>query len=62
MAAADGRTPTCTTCHGAGEEHMRKKEGQKNRPKPDVTYGGQYASVEAEPMVDRFFGKFGKAT
>lgn len=60
--AADGRTPTCVTCHGPSEEHMRKKADQKERPKPDVTFGGQYASVEAEAMVDRYFGKFGRAT
>ncbi len=59
---ADGRTPTCTSCHGASESHMRKLEGQKDRPKPDVSYGGQYKSVEADSMVDRYFGKFGKAT
>lgn len=60
--AADGRTPTCTSCHGASENHMRKLEGQKDRPKPDVTYGGQYQSAPEDALVDRYFGKFGKGT
>ena len=60
--AADGRTPTCTSCHGASENHMKKLEGQKDRPKPDVSFGGQYKSIEAESSVDNYFGKFGKAT
>ena len=59
---ADGRTPTCTTCHGESENHIHKQEGQKERAKPDVTFGGQYKSVEAEALVDRYFGKFGRAT
>lgn len=60
--SADSRTPTCTTCHGASEDHIKKKEGQKERSKPDVTFGGQYKSVEAEGMVERYFGKFGRQT
>ena len=37
----DGRTPTCVSCHGTSENHMRKLEGQKDRPKPDISFGGQ---------------------
>jgi DmsE family decaheme c-type cytochrome len=33
--AADGRTPTCTTCHGDSTDHMKKPEGTAKRPAPD---------------------------
>jgi len=36
---ADGRTPTCTSCHGDSETHMNKPEGVKERPKPDRLFG-----------------------
>lgn len=36
---ADGRTPTCTTCHGESELHMNKPKGAGDRPKPDHTFG-----------------------
>lgn len=59
---ADSRNPTCTDCHGASEEHMRKLEGQKDRPKPDVTFAGQYAKIDIDAQVDRYFGRLGKGT
>ena len=45
---ADGRTPTCTSCHGESERHLNKPEGATERPKPDVTFRGTSAS---EPKV-----------
>lgn len=36
---ADGRTPTCTSCHGDSETHINKPEGVKERPKPDRVFG-----------------------
>src|SRR5215216_5963138 len=30
---ADGRTPTCTSCHGESERHANRPEGLKERPK-----------------------------
>jgi len=36
---ADGRTPTCTSCHGDSETHMNKPEGATERPKPDRVFG-----------------------
>lgn len=35
---ADGRTPTCTNCHGPSEDHLNYK-GSEKPPKPDVTFG-----------------------
>lgn len=35
---ADGRNPTCTSCHGDSENHINVPEGVKERPKPDRTF------------------------
>ena len=37
---ADGRTPTCTDCHGASEAHLNHK-GSDKPPKPDRTFDKQ---------------------
>jgi DmsE family decaheme c-type cytochrome len=58
---ADKRTPTCTSCHGESAEHARQAS-DKNRPRPDVTFGQMYASVPDEGQVERYFGRFGKGT
>lgn len=36
---ADGRTPTCTSCHGESETHINKPDGVTERPKPDRMFG-----------------------
>ena len=37
---ADGRTPTCTSCHGNSTAHERDTNaGAKNPARPDVTFG-----------------------
>ena len=36
---ADGRTPTCTSCHGESETHANKPSGVKERPRPDRVFG-----------------------
>jgi DmsE family decaheme c-type cytochrome len=36
---ADGRTPTCTSCHGASETHVNKPADAKERPQPDRMFG-----------------------
>ncbi|HUL96730.1 MAG TPA: DmsE family decaheme c-type cytochrome [Usitatibacter sp.] len=38
---ADGRTPTCTSCHGESERHINKPAEATERPKPDVTFRGK---------------------
>jgi DmsE family decaheme c-type cytochrome len=35
---ADGRTPSCTDCHGPSEDHLNYK-GSAKPPKPDVVFG-----------------------
>ncbi len=37
---ADGRTPSCTSCHGESDRHANKPEGVKERPRPDVLFRG----------------------
>ena len=44
---ADGRTPTCTSCHGASEAHMKAEGAQ--RPKPSRTFG----KASATPVTER---------
>jgi hypothetical protein len=36
---ADGRTPTCTSCHGESNLHVNRPADAKERPKPDRTFG-----------------------
>jgi DmsE family decaheme c-type cytochrome len=35
---ADGRTPTCTSCHGQSETHANKPADAKERPKPERVF------------------------
>ena len=41
---ADGRTPTCTSCHGASETHVNKPADAKERPRPDRTFSRKTGS------------------
>jgi len=42
---ADGRTPSCTSCHGESDRHANKPSDVNERPKPDVTFRGKDKSV-----------------
>lgn len=56
--AADGRTPTCSTCHGESAVHMRKTpHGQ--RPAPDRVYKNT-APAEVQNEACTFCHKGGK--
>lgn len=35
---ADGRTPSCASCHGESENHMKRKDPSIPRPAPDRTF------------------------
>lgn len=42
--AADGRTPSCQSCHGESEDHMKKRVGEgkdARRMSPDVVFGAK---------------------
>jgi len=45
--AADGRTPTCTSCHGDSNSHVDYK-GSAKPPKPDRTFGRKSQQTAAE--------------
>lgn len=34
----DGRTPTCQSCHGASERHIKGDPAVKGRPQPDIIF------------------------
>ena len=36
---ADGRTPTCSSCHGDSETHVNKPADAKERPRPERSFG-----------------------
>jgi DmsE family decaheme c-type cytochrome len=36
---ADGRTPTCTSCHGVSDTHVNRPADAKVRPKPERMFG-----------------------
>ena len=42
---ADGRTPSCTSCHGESDRHVHKPAGVSERPKPDVLFRGKNKST-----------------
>ncbi|MGQ0509806.1 MAG: DmsE family decaheme c-type cytochrome [Betaproteobacteria bacterium] len=45
---ADGRTPTCTSCHGVSETHANKPADAKERPKPERMFSAKSTTpVEA---------------
>lgn len=44
---ADGRTPSCVSCHGESDKHVNKPEGVKDRPSPDVLFKGGHKSEAA---------------
>jgi DmsE family decaheme c-type cytochrome len=46
---ADGRTPTCTSCHGESDLHVNRPPDAKERPKPDRMFG----KASATPMEQR---------
>jgi DmsE family decaheme c-type cytochrome len=46
---ADGRTPTCTSCHGASETHLAKAgKGPGETPMPDITFGAKSKNTADE--------------
>ena len=51
---ADGRTPTCTSCHGESTGHLKESATTKIRPKPDVTFsakGGTTAEAQSATCI-----------
>jgi DmsE family decaheme c-type cytochrome len=46
---ADGRTPTCTSCHGESDTHANKPADAVERPKP----GRMFGKASSTPMEER---------
>ncbi len=53
---ADGRAPTCTSCHGDSKRHIgnQKLPGEKGRPRPDRTFSGPVLSTPGATQVAAF--------
>src|SRR3954468_8524799 len=45
---ADGRTPTCTSCHGESETHVNKPANATERPHPDRMFTKKSSTPIAE--------------
>jgi len=45
---ADGRTPSCTNCHGESNLHVNRPPDAKERPKPDRSFGKNSKTPMAE--------------
>ena len=45
----DPRTPSCQSCHGASENHVKNADGKATRNKPDVVFGAKRGSSGAYP-------------
>ncbi|HZM34020.1 MAG TPA: DmsE family decaheme c-type cytochrome [Burkholderiales bacterium] len=46
---ADGRTPTCTSCHGVSDLHVNRPPDAKERPKPDRSF----SKTSKTPIAER---------
>lgn len=43
----DSRTPSCQSCHGESEAHVKNPEGKSTRPAPDVLFGARSSSYSS---------------
>jgi DmsE family decaheme c-type cytochrome len=43
----DSRTPSCQSCHGDSEAHVKNAEGKATRPSPDVLFGMKSSSYSS---------------
>ncbi len=49
----DSRTPSCQTCHGESDSHIRGDQQQKVRPRPDFTFAEKSQTYPASPAEAR---------
>ena len=48
--SADGRTPSCQSCHGESAQHLAgAKDGGKTRPPPDIVFGSKHTTAGYTP-------------
>jgi len=43
----DSRTPSCQSCHGESEAHVKNADGKATRPSPDVLFGMKSSSYSS---------------
>lgn len=49
---ADERTPSCQSCHGGSDQHVRNTAGTSPRPLPDIVFGARPKSkIASTPEV-----------
>jgi len=46
---ADARTPSCQSCHGESESHLKGDPNQKGRAAPDIVFGAKSKSYPQTP-------------
>lgn len=46
---ADGRTPSCQSCHGESKAHLGGDTNGKGRPAPDIIFGGKKTTAGYMP-------------
>jgi DmsE family decaheme c-type cytochrome len=51
---ADARTPTCQSCHGESQNHLKGDISGKGRPSPDVVFNkGAYAATDEKTRTEQ---------
>ena len=48
---ADSRTPSCQSCHGDSDAHVKNADGKATRPSPDVLFGMKSSSYSSFPRT-----------
>src|SRR5689334_24407238 len=43
--SADGRTPSCQSCHGESSKHLAGATDSKTRPPPDIVFGSKHTTA-----------------
>lgn len=50
---ADANAPSCQSCHGESEKHIKGEPGQKGRAAPDFVFAEHSKSFETSPAEER---------
>jgi DmsE family decaheme c-type cytochrome len=46
---ADNRTPSCQSCHGTSDAHVKNAAGASTRPSPDIVFGTKKGDAPVPP-------------
>ncbi len=50
---ADARTPSCQSCHGQSDAHLKGDPSQKGRAAPDIVFGTKSKAYETSPPASQ---------